>query len=271
MPLPQEILESIPPEYRDNETLSRFNEVGDLAKSYVELRNKQGRSITIPGKDAPEEDRSKFLESLITNAPELMRKPDFTEPEQAEEFWRTLGKPESGEKYEVPEGVEFPDEVLGKMRQFAFESNQTPDQFKVWVKNMYDDHTSTQESMKGQADEALHGLKQKWGMMFEDRIRAAEKVNEQFFKKEVGTLTPSDMEALYEISAAMTGKPAPAAHQEGGQSTGMTPGEARDRIEEINRKVFDPESKLDPMEKKRLINKTIDLRRKYLPEFQEAG
>lgn len=271
MPLPQEILESIPPEYRDNETLSRFNEVGDLAKSYVELRNKQGRSITIPGKDAGEEDRKNFLESLINNAPELMRKPDFSEPAQAEEFWRTLGKPETDEKYELPEGVNFPDEVVAKMRKFAFDSNQTPEQFKVWTSAMFEDHKATQDSMTSQKDEGLQELRQKWGVLFEDRVKAAEKMNEQFFGREFGSLTAKDIEGLYEVSSSLTGKGAPAAHQEKGGSTGMTPDEARERIEEINRKVFARDSGLDALEKKRLINKTIELRKKYLPEFQNAS
>lgn len=271
MPLPQEILETIPEEYRENETLSRFNDIGDLAKSYVELRNKQGRSITIPGKDAGEEDRKSFLESLINNAPELMRKPDFADSEQAEEFWRTLGKPDSVEKYPLPDDVEFPDEVIEKMRTFAYESNQTPDQFKTWVSKMYEDHKSTQEILTGKSEEELHQLKQKWGVTFEDRVRAAEKINEKFFNREFGDLTPRDIEALYEISSAMTGKGAPAANQEPGQSTGMTPEEARERIEEINRRVFDPNSGLDALEKKRLINKTIDLKKKYLPEFRNAS
>jgi hypothetical protein len=271
MPLPQEILESIPEEYRENETLNRFNDIGDLAKSYVELRNKQGRSITIPGKDAGEEDRKNFLESLINNAPELMRKPDFADSEQAEEFWRTLGKPDSVEKYPLPEDVDFPDEVVEKMRNFAYESNQTPDQFKTWVSKMYEDHKSTQDSLAGKSEEEIAALKQKWGMTFDDRVKAAEKINEQFFQRDFGSLTPKDIEALYEISSAMTGKAAPAANQEPNQSTGMTPGEARERIEEINRKVFDRNSNLDALEKKRLINKTIELRRKYLPEFQNAS
>ena len=271
MPLPDEILENIPEEYRGNETLNRFNDVGDLAKSYVELRNKQGRSITIPSKDAGDEDRAKFLESLINNAPELMRKPNFEDENQAEEFWRTLGKPDSVEKYPVPEGIEFPDEVIEKMRNFAFEANQTPQQFETFVRNMYEDHQNNQEVLTAKQQEETQALKDKWGLTFDDRVKAAEKINEQFFKRDFGSMTPQDIEALYEISSAMTGKGAPAANQGGAQQTGMTPGEARDRIEELMRKAHDTKADLSHQESMRLIEKTIELKRKYLPEFAQTG
>ncbi|MDR2184990.1 MAG: hypothetical protein LBO80_04905 [Treponema sp.] len=69
----------LPEELKGNpETLARlakFQKLGDMAASYLELEGKLGKAALIPGKNAPAEER--------------------------EAFWRKLGKPEAKEGYAI--------------------------------------------------------------------------------------------------------------------------------------------------------------------------
>jgi hypothetical protein len=264
MPLPNEILEQLPEEYRENETLSRFNEVGDLAKSYVELRSLQGRSIKIPGEDAPEEDRKQFLEKLVNNAPELMYKPDLADTEQAEAFYRTFGRPEAPDKYSRPEDVKLNEDVEAELRKVFFDVGMTDAQFKKAMQAFSQQEQATLERRNEAIDEYTRELKGKWGVTFEDRVKAAEKINAEFYPgRDFGSISPKEIEALYKVHESLTGKGPQAATQGGQQSVGMTPGEAKEQAEEIMRKVHDPKSNLSHAEKLKLIEKRIKLLTEY--------
>lgn len=264
MPLPPEILEHIPEEYRANETLNRFNDVGDLAKSYVELRSLQGRSIKIPSDDAGEQDRKEFLEKLINHAPQLMLKPDFAEGEQAQAFYRTLGRPEKPEGYQRPEGVDLNPDVEAELRQVLFDIGVSDKQFQKAMQAFAQREAQAKEAQASQIDQDTQALKGKWGVTFAERLKAAERINEQFYPgREFGRLTPHEIEALYNVHVSLTGKGPQAATQGGGEQQGMTPAEAKERAEEIMKRVHDPKSNLTHQEKLALINKRIDLLAKY--------
>ncbi len=263
MPLPQEILDSIPEDYRENETLKKFDDVGALAKSYVEANSMLGRAIRIPGEDAGEDDRAKFLEKLINNAPELMMKPDLSERDQSEEFFTTLGKPLAPDEYTRPEDVKLDENVEAELRQVLHEANLTDAQFQKVIQQFSERESQRQEQMSLAQEESMGELKGKWGVTYEDRINAAQRMNEQFYPgRDFAEVSPKEMEALYNIHVAHTGKAAPAAHQQQANE-GMTPQEAQEQADEIMRKVHDPKSNLSHEEKMRLINKRIDLLTRY--------
>jgi hypothetical protein len=56
MPLSEEHAALIPEDIRSDPTISVFNDVGSIAKSYVESRKLIGNSIQLPGKDSKPED-----------------------------------------------------------------------------------------------------------------------------------------------------------------------------------------------------------------------
>ena len=58
--LPEDVLAQIPEEYRDNEALKQFNDIGALAKSYVETKALQGQSIRIPPESAGPEAKAEY-------------------------------------------------------------------------------------------------------------------------------------------------------------------------------------------------------------------
>jgi hypothetical protein len=260
MPLPDDFLEQLPEEYRDNETLKRFNSPVDLAKSYVELRGLQGNSIRIPGKDAGEEDRKKFLDSLLTNAPNVMLKPNFDEKEQNDEFWRTLGWPDKPEAYDPGEEVKLDDDVLNEIRTVAHDARLTTAQANKLIKAFNDREMERQNIIGSKIEGMTKELKQQWGVTFEDRVNAAQKINEQFYPgREFSALSPKEIEALYKVHESLTGKGPQAPSQDGQQSSRDTPEEAKEKYAEIMRRVHAPDSDLSRDEKLKMVQKGMDI------------
>ena len=96
MPLPDDVVQTFPEEIRGEATLQKFNDVGAIAKSYIELEKMNGNSIRLPAKDAKPEDLQKWRDE---QGPKLM--PHLP----------TLGfdlPPPSPDKYDlkVPEGFD---------------------------------------------------------------------------------------------------------------------------------------------------------------------
>lgn len=234
MPLPKEILEQIPEEYRESETLERFNSLGDLAKSYLEQRSLVGQSIRIPTEEAGEEARQEFIDKLMRNAPELMIKPSPEEPEQNEEFYRTIGKPKDFSEYQNPEGAELNPEVESELREILHQASLTNSQYQKVVAAMAERDKAAQESFKQAKEEDKSSLQGKWGQTLEDRMKAAKKVNEEFYPgRDFDSLTSSEIEGLYRVSEAVTGNSTQAANQPKTGSDAVPPDEALRRANEI--------------------------------------
>lgn len=60
MPLSEEVVNSFPEEIRQDASWQKFDDVGSVAKSYVELQKMTGRSIAIPDEKALPEDVEKW-------------------------------------------------------------------------------------------------------------------------------------------------------------------------------------------------------------------
>jgi hypothetical protein len=263
MPLPQEILEKLPEEFRENETLNRFNDVGDLAKSYLESRSMLGNAIRVPSEDAGEEDRKQFIEKVQKNAPELMLRPNFEDPEQSDDFYRLIGRPDEPDAYGLPEDVSLNDEVVNELKRVSHDVGLSEAQFKKMVKSLASQEAERQELLQTKIEEKTEELKKEWGVTYKDRIKAAERINEEYYPgRPFETLNPAEVQGLYKMHVALTGKDAPAANQ-GDQGDGMTPAEAEERYAEIMRKVRDPKSDLSREEQQRLIKKAMGLLTKY--------
>ena len=98
--------ESVSEEFRGG--VDRFENVDNLAKSYIELEKSMGSRVKIPGEDATPEDRSAF--------------------------YGKLGVPDSAEGYTMPELLEgevYNEEVLGKFKAIALENNISNEAFSA--------------------------------------------------------------------------------------------------------------------------------------------
>ena len=267
--LPAELADTISEEYKTNPSLTKYENFDGFLKGHINAASLVGNSIRVPGEDAGETDKQEFYQKLMNHAPDLMLKPDFSEPEQNDEFWKTLGKPDEIDKYEMPEGNALPEEVTAEMRQIAFEADMTKAQFKKWADGMSTRHTEA----TGKATEAMEAqmaeLKTEWGMTTDERLNAAKAVNEQFYPgRDFEALTPAEKKGLYDIHVSMTGK-GPQGPAQPNPQAGMTPQEARDQADEIMRRLHDPKTELSHSEKMALIDKRIKILQKFVPEFAE--
>jgi hypothetical protein len=271
MPLPTEVLEQIGEEYRDHESLKDFTDIAALAKSFVETKAMVGNSIRIPGKDAGDTAYEEYLNKLITNDPKLMMKPDFSTPEQSREFYRTIGLPEEAAKYENPEDMKLDEAVEAEMRSLLYDA-QIPQAAYAKIMSAFSDRQNQTVEMNSEMrDSDMSQLKGKWGMATDDRMRAAQKMNEEFYPgRTFDSLTGPELESLYSISTAMTGKGAQAASDAGGIPTSITPDEAVNQAAEIMTRIHDPLSDLSHDEKMSLQHKRIELLQKHGPYRKTA-
>lgn len=171
-------IEGLNEEYADNETINRYEDVNALAKGLLDGKATISRSIRVPGEDASDEDKASFNSSLLEKAPNLMLKPNFDEPEQSKEFFRTLGMPSAAEEYEAPkieapEGVEVNAAQMEAFKAIAHSAGLTKAQYTNVVTAF----------MKGQVDSAsvkvdehkvaMKALAEEWGMATDSRTSAA--------------------------------------------------------------------------------------------------
>ena len=266
MPLPDEILEQIDENYRDHSSLKEINDVAALAKSYVETKAMVGNSIRIPGPDAGDEARNDYIQKLINNDPELMMKPDFSNKEQSQEFFRTIGLPAEFSKYENPEGMALPDDVEAEMRELLYQA-KVPQAGYEKIMAAFSDRQNQANTMNEEmftSDQS--SLKEKWGMATDDRLAAAKQANEEFYPgRQFDTLSAKERESLYNISTAMTGKGAQVAGQAGGTpKDAITPDEANRRAEELmTRARKNTNNELTREEVMALMKEGMDLKEKY--------
>jgi hypothetical protein len=272
MPLPPEILETIPEEYRGHDSLNEFNDLAGLAKSYVETKAMVGNSVRKPGPDAGPEAQQKYWDALIANDPELMMKPDFANAEQSREFYRTIGLPAESAKYENPEGMNLDEAVEAEMRSLLYDA-QIPQAAYAKIMSAFSDRQKqTVEMNTDLRDSDMSTLKGKWGMATDDRMNAARKMNDEFYPgREFDNLNRGELEALYTISTSMTGKGAQAAGDAAGIPTQITPDEAIAQADEIMKRIHDPKSGLTHDEKMKLQMKRIHMLQKYGPYQKSAA
>ena len=266
MPLPSEILDQIDEQYRDQESLKQFDSVADLAKSFVETKAMVGNSIRIPSKDAGSDAYEEYLNKIINADPTLMKKPNFEAKDQSREFYRTMGLPEEFSKYENPEGMKLPDDVEAEMRELLYSASLTNSQYQKIMAAFSDRQAQTTTMQNDMQETGMSDLKGKWGQALDDRIKAAQRTNEEFYPgRDFTVLTGKEIESLYTISAAMTGKGAPAAGDAGGiPADAMTPQEAIDRADEMmNRARNNTNGELSREQVMDLMSKGMALKVKY--------
>ena len=237
--------EELPEDLQTNETLSRFETVEALAKGYLETKANGSQSLRVPPSEAGPEARTEFLNNLIKHAPELTLKPTH---EEKDEFYLVQGKPEEITGYSNPEEYKtVGDEVETQIREMALKANLTDEQYQSVIQDMSDMNVKGNEHSAQSKLDADEGLKNEWGMTYEERVAKADKVNTEFFPEiDFATLGPNEIKGRYEMSTRLVGKGPQGASQPGDEPIRLTPAEALKRQQEImNRPAYwdssDPE------------------------------
>jgi hypothetical protein len=192
-----------------------------------------------------------------------MMKPDLSEPEQAENFYKLAGRPDEAAGYTRPEDAKIDENVESELRDVLFEAGVSDAQFQKIINRFSAAEMERQETMQSVNDAAMSDLKAKWGLTIDERINAAQQINEEFYPgRPFSEVSPKEIESLYAIYQSTTGKGPTVALQEG-SSQGMTPAEAEERADEIMRRIHDPKSNLSHEEKMKLQKKRMDMLVKY--------
>ena len=265
--------DALPEEMRGNESLSTFEDIGALAKGFIDAKAYQGSSVKIPGEDAGADDVKAFNEKMIEKMPTLMYKPDMENQEQSVEFYRTLGMPEGPDGYEIPK-VEVPESIEmggGKAEAFrgiAHKYGLTAAQFKgVMGDVMAQDIVDAQANQKDVADNMI-AIKEKFGHAFSDNMG---KINLMLSKTGApetlvdavkgGMIDVNMINWMYTMGKQMGGEGFnfDDADVNDNKTAKMTPEDAQNAIAEINANPDHAYWKGTGVDKKRATDRMIEL------------
>jgi hypothetical protein len=140
--------DSIPSDLRyskdGNDKLARFNDELSLAKSYLEMEKMDSGKVKMPDDDST--------------------------PEEKSAFYQKLGKPEDVTGYELPdlaEGEAYDEDMMGAIKNYAFENNIPKDMFSGMV-GIY--MQEAQAAMERQAAATEDTLKGEWAGDYDKNI-----------------------------------------------------------------------------------------------------
>ena len=177
---PDDWRSTIPEEIRGHKSLDHIQDVGALAKSYVNAQSMIGADkVAIPGKHATDDDWN--------------------------EVYARLGRPDSPEGYELQnnlaEGVEADEGMLDWYRQTAHEIGLTPTQAQKLLDKYNGELGSRFDGDTGQADQLIAQteteLRREYGQAFDDRLSNANAIMMEFGA--VDTVDGETMSAVSEI------------------------------------------------------------------------
>ena len=236
--------ESLSQELRDAPALKDIKSIEALAKNHIDLQTHLGNMIKKPGEHAGDEDWQKFRDQVIQTDPKMMPKPDLSAQEQAEDFFKSIGKPEQPDGYTIPEvGDEeySPNEDYAKnMMKKAHSLHLTNQQFQEWFSQEFNSSVEAQKNNKQAIDDAGKTLKEEWGHAFEQNLnevdhffnttKAPDTVKEAFSS---GTLSPDIVKYVHDLGIQMMGESNEVTNQHGGARL-KTPQQLRQDVVDIN-------------------------------------
>ncbi len=234
--MPDNWRDSLPDELKDHASLKDVKDVSGLAKQFVDTLSAQGQMIRIPGPDAGDDATKAFYTKLTDKVPGLIPTPDQDNEESMAALFKQMGRPETHEGYEYPEGVD--PTKMGEFAALAHGLGLSKSQYRKMVGSIAEFTAKQEEQVTEAFNIAQRALKQEWGIVYEDNLQLVNSVMK-------GTDAPASMMEL-----AANGKLDPAAtkwlfnigKQLGTEginfnkdefSSRLSPTEARSRAEEM--------------------------------------
>jgi hypothetical protein len=229
---------ALPEDMREDPSIKDVKDIPTLAKNLIETKRKVGSMLSLPGKDATEEERREFSEKVRRHNPNLVELPPEAEKRQQieEQIMESLGRKKEPKDYvaegEIPEGLD-----MEAIRARAAKMGLTKKQFRALVDEAKDVYFSTR---KAREDEAK-ALQKEWGVALDERVSAARSAAVKLGKttEEAQALTPSELKIYFNAAKAL-GDEAPGAT--GGEpSTGkhkLSPSEAKAEQTRIRKKLL---------------------------------
>jgi hypothetical protein len=150
---PALFIDTLPEDLRDNATLKRFTNVGDLAKSYVNARQHIGdNKITLPGKHTTESEWN--------------------------EIYSKLGRPDTAGEYDFSNVQGYSQSGLDFFNDVAHANGLSPKQAENIAKSLIEQGKSKSGEIQANGErltqEGLETLKEKYGQAYEQKVNLAE-------------------------------------------------------------------------------------------------
>ena len=222
---PQSFVSSLPEDLQGEASLQSFQDVGQLAKSYVHSQRMIGQDkIAIPGKNATEEDWK--------------------------QVYQKLGVPESADKYEVKYTVQegASDQPVKDFLGHAHKMGLLPHQAQGILDYYTQLETTGREEINKQNALSLQNsqeqLRKDFGLAYDKEVSKANTMFNKFFQNELKDVTLADgsnilnhpgfVKSLAKLSNSFTEDNISGGQDEGGA---MTPDQAE---KEINKILADP-------------------------------
>lgn len=257
--------EDLPEDIRGADTLKDIEDVGSLAKQFIDQSRFLGNSVRIPGEDASSEDRAAFRAKLMEKNTGLVEIP--TDPDDAEAFTAlhaALGMPKEASEYAIPEieGVELDAERAKSFAEAAHAAGMSKKQFEKVMGVIFKNDAELIGAQNDEHNAAMTTLRTDWGDAFEGKIARAKKIAELtgapaglIEAAGNGKLDAGTLRWLDGLGASLGGEAAEMVNQAGG-ATGITPMEAREKADEIMRSL-DTMAQSDPRYAG-LVNKRVE-------------
>lgn len=250
--------DSLPEGMQANPTLAKYDTVDAAMQGLIDANSRLGRSITIPGEDADDADRTKFYDKLQTAAPNLTIHPDYGDEEHAAEFWKLAGVPADAKGYSTAEGFEgLPNDFIEGLRGTALAAGWTNKQFQATLAEYAKEFEATEQTNQQAMDDDAAVVKGKWGMAEDQKKGSVAALIEKFEDPDhkLGDLNAAAYLLLNNIVEAFTGKGPQVFNQPKG-SDAMTPEEIETALTSVDRKLL---KSVYGTERKSLLNRKVTL------------
>lgn len=150
--------DTIPEDIRNEKVIQETKDITSMAKRLV--------------------DANKFISQSV-------RLPDDGDTSGMDELYNKLGRPENVDGYSItrpdlPEGMQYDEALEGSFLAAAHEIGLNSSQANALIKWNQAQTISQLESSNQNAEEAMDGLKKEWGNAFDERVKIAEQVLNQY-------------------------------------------------------------------------------------------
>jgi hypothetical protein len=219
--------------------------IADIAKQAVDFQRLYGGAIRIPGDDAPDNEKADFRAKLERVG--LVPKDKFTE----------FVKPAKAEDYKhdgyIPEGLTVEQRTIDDIKARAHTLGLSNDQFVAMTKAELDGLKAMTQSQAQRNEEANGRLKGEWGQAFDARLKLAEAAAMWGGGEEMRQAVMSQRDPALLAMLAKVGEQL----QESGRTdlqrivpSEPTPGEAQQKLRDIDANKAHPWHKLSSLPKK---------------------
>lgn len=254
--------DSIPDQLREAPFFSNADSMDQIIDRLKSASEYQGRSIRIPDGDASEDQVSEWLDKAVDKmGGKLMRVPEEGSDDHSTLFAQ-LGRPETADKYEMPEGFDEGETVL--LKAAALNANITKKQFSDYQKAIAAHRQEAKDTNEAAFNGDMATLVSEWGAAESARmgevgvfLKNAPNVPTQWLEQFTAGNMPADTIRFLHAMAQAGEEPGEIANQQGPDPV-LTVAEAKEKAGELRIRMYklmdeNPQDAMIPILNQKLI------------------